>query len=99
VLLSRGRYAHCNTDLGIYVTAVISLLIATRYGQDGLEIEFRWRRDFPRPGAHSVPYTVGTGERCVVLTTHPHLYSSCGPLWPFVGRALPYLYFCASVTS
>jgi hypothetical protein len=32
-----------------YVGRYSSVGIATRYGLDGLGIEFRWRRDFPHP--------------------------------------------------
>ena len=44
-----------------------SVGIATRYGPDGPGIKSRWGRDFPAPvqtdpGAHSDPYTRGTGH-------------------------------------
>ena len=60
--------------------------IATRYGLDGPEVEFRWRARFSAPvqtdpGAHPASYTMCTGSflgvkrpgRGVALTTHPHL--------------------------
>ena len=44
-----------------------SVGIATRYGLDGLVIEFGWERDFSAhvqtdPGAHPASYTVGIGS-------------------------------------
>ena len=44
-----------------------SVGIATRYGLDGPGTESRWRGDIFRtihtgPGAHTAPYTIGTGS-------------------------------------
>ena len=51
-----------------------SVGIVTRYGLDGLEIEFRWRRDFPHPPtriqcrgwrkSRSIPVRLKSGNAC-----------------------------------
>jgi hypothetical protein len=46
--------------------SVSSVGIATDYGLDGPEIEFRWGQDFPAvqtgPGAHPASCTMGIGS-------------------------------------
>jgi len=75
-----------------------SVGIATGYGLDGPEIEYRWGRDFSAPvqtgpGAHPASCTTGTGSfqggksgRGVTLTPHLLLVP-----WSRKSRAIPLL--------
>jgi hypothetical protein len=78
-----------------------SVGIATRYGLEGLGIEYSWGRDFPHPSTlalgppiHWVPGV--QWQKCG--SDHPspssaevkervvlHFYSSSGPSWPVLG--------------
>jgi hypothetical protein len=77
--------SHYNSEQGNVVG------IATSYGLDGPEIEYRWGRDFsqlptPALGPIQPPVQWVKIGRSVTLTPHPLLV-----LWSWNGRAIPLL--------
>ena len=69
VLWSKENYELISISRAYAVGLDSSVGIATRYGLDGPGIEFRWRRDFPRP------------SRPALGSTHPPIRWIPGVLW------------------